>query len=166
MFYTAVHNDSAGRPSDLGHVRALLALATATVSNTSSSVHSLKNWKLHGPLFPSIDWSKSGALLPSSDLKKRPHYLYWGDSDISLAESVNLINYTNKNVFIKKRPDFFDSELIESGPGKREHLCFFKLFFNTIIRTSITIQWKLFILVQFCSQNQQAKPKTKLEFGI
>lgn len=110
MFYTAVHNDSSGRPSDLGHVRAMLALATANVSN-------LYAWKLHGPIFPSIDWSKSGALLPSQNLKQRPHYLFWGDSDISIAESQNLLNYTSKGFLIKKRAEYFDSELIESGPG-------------------------------------------------
>ncbi len=59
--------------------------------------------------------TKSGALLirPAP-----PHYLYWGDSQIHLAESDNLVNFTTTvPVFIDTRPGHFDSELVEAGPS-------------------------------------------------
>ena len=46
-----------------------------------------------------------------------PHYLYWGDSNIRLATSSDLVTFTNVNMqFITPRSGNFDDALVEAGP--------------------------------------------------
>ena len=46
------------------------------------------SWTKLGPVFPSYQNSKSGAILIR---KEPPHYLFWGDSDIRVTKSNNII---------------------------------------------------------------------------
>jgi len=121
MFYTAVHKSKDGRPSDLGNIRAQLALATCQWSQ----VHSLQDfrtcWKLRGTLFDDIFWTKSGALLIRGEQQDQhyyyPHLLFFGDSDIQIAVTSDLLHYNVTNRYlVSRRQDSFDSELVESGP--------------------------------------------------
>lgn len=120
MFYTAVHKSKEGRPSDLGDVRAQLALALLV--NGLRQVHSLEDFrtccKLRGTLFDEIFWTKSGALLIRDQAPpgQAHHFLFFGDSDILVAVTSDLLHYnTTDRYLVKRRPDSFDSELVESG---------------------------------------------------
>eukprot|EP00298_Acanthocystis_sp_HF-20_P002513 c12926_g1_i1.p1 GENE.c12926_g1_i1~~c12926_g1_i1.p1 ORF type:complete len:356 (-),score=151.68 c12926_g1_i1:26-1093(-) len=76
------------------------------------------NWTRKGILFPSIAWSKSGAIL------FRPNFspvMIWGDSTISpglqFATSPDGVNWTtSSSIYLPVRPDYFDSYLVEAGP--------------------------------------------------
>lgn len=72
-------------------------------------------WTRLSKVFPDIgSGTKSGALLirPSP-----PHYLYWGDSNIRLAVSNDLVTFTNINMtFITPRSGDYDDSLVEAGP--------------------------------------------------
>eukprot|EP01012_Entosiphon_sulcatum_P036209 TRINITY_DN460_c0_g1_i1.p1 TRINITY_DN460_c0_g1~~TRINITY_DN460_c0_g1_i1.p1 ORF type:complete len:339 (-),score=54.16 TRINITY_DN460_c0_g1_i1:21-1037(-) len=71
-------------------------------------------WTRHGPVFPSIQGSKSGALLIRD---QPPHYLFWGDSSIRVTKSNNLTSWPDPGeVILAPRQDSFDSQLVESGP--------------------------------------------------
>lgn len=94
----------------------------------------LVRWKKHGLAFSSDKyrntWSKSGAIvceLVGSDVMARKingkYQMYWGDSDIFLATSSDLIHWTpvedKKGKLIsvlKPRAGYFDSKLVEPGP--------------------------------------------------
>ena len=100
MFYTAYNGKD-------------IFLNLATTPNPTVS----DKWTYHGPVFPEITNSKSGALL----LRNRadaPHFLYWGDSSIKIASSDDLLHWPadGGKVFIETREDHFDSKLVESGP--------------------------------------------------
>jgi len=91
----------------------------------------LYHWTKHGLLFRSKEmWSKSGSIIsaykngtPVAQKIKGKYWMYWGDTDIFLATSDDLIHW---NPFIdaldgllsviKPRPKKFDSRLVESGP--------------------------------------------------
>jgi predicted GH43/DUF377 family glycosyl hydrolase len=108
LFYTAAYIDPKGK------ITARLALATSSTPTVKSS------WKRYGALFPTVAWTKSGALL-IRDGFPGPHYLIYGDSTlipgIQIATSTNLLNYTTlPGIFIHTREDKFDSALVESGP--------------------------------------------------
>lgn len=103
MFYTAVNTIPNG-------ARAKLSLASC---NTAKDPH-CRNWTLHGALFPNIFWSKSGALMVRHEA---PHFLLWGDTNISIASTTDFYSYTNTNqTIIGTRDGYFDSALVESGP--------------------------------------------------
>ncbi len=99
-----------------------------------ASSRDLVIWKKHGLAFGSDKyrniWSKSGAIvceLVDNDVVARKikgkYLMYWGDSDIFLATSGDLIHWTpvedkkgNLVSALKPRPGFFDSKLVEPGP--------------------------------------------------
>ena len=73
-----------------------------------------KSWQKLGPVFPSYQNSKSGALLIRP---QPPHYLFWGDSDIRVTKSDNLSHWDSiGDIILSPRADHFDSRLVESGP--------------------------------------------------
>jgi predicted GH43/DUF377 family glycosyl hydrolase len=96
----------------------------------------LYHWTKHGLVFLRAfngkyinHWGKSGSIVSSYD-NGQPvavkinglYWMYWGDTDIFLASSPDLINWTPVekadtlySVF-KPRPGKFDSDLIEPGP--------------------------------------------------
>lgn len=84
----------------------------------------LVNWKKHGVVFEDFpqtkDWTKSGAILPQKLEKggfKGKYIMYFGDSNIWLAYSNDLINWEYiENPVLKPRRDSFDNVLVEPGP--------------------------------------------------
>jgi len=102
MFYTA-YNGSA------------ILLNLATTENPTSST----GWTKRGPVFPSVQNSKSAALL----LRKSPglHYLLWGDHEIRIAKSTDPSLWPDiGEPLLQVRADKFDSQLVESGPPPLE----------------------------------------------
>ncbi len=102
---------------------------------TSSDLY---NWTKHGHAFAKafngryVDtWSKSGAIVASyengSPVAKKvngKYWMYWGDTDIFLASSDDLINWSpveEKDSVLKSvfgpRKGKFDSDLVEPGPA-------------------------------------------------
>ena len=100
-----------------------------------ASSKDLFHWTKHGQVFEKytvgVDkWSKSGSIVCKYEngkaiaVKIRDwYYMYWGDTDIFLAASDDLINWitvlvktdSSETVF-GPRPKKFDSRLVESGP--------------------------------------------------
>ena len=98
MFYTA-YNGSAIH----------LSLATTTNPTSGSSA-----WNRRGPLFPTLQNTKSAALLLRDS---PPHYLFWGDHDIRVTTSADPTVWTDTgSILLSPRTDKFDSQLVESGP--------------------------------------------------
>ncbi|MBX2893344.1 MAG: hypothetical protein KF734_20700 [Saprospiraceae bacterium] len=99
-----------------------------------ASSRDLVVWKKHGLAFGDAKyrdiWSKSGAIVcaqAGSDIVakkiKGKYVMYWGDTDIFMATSDDLISWkptTDKKgnlvAALKPRPGFFDSKLVEPGP--------------------------------------------------
>ncbi|GAB4580334.1 MAG: glycoside hydrolase family 130 protein [Anaerolineales bacterium] len=85
---------------------ARLALAT------SKDLHT---WEKHGLIFPTWDWTKSGAILTTPVNGK--YWMYFGDSNIWVAHSTDLIHWTAiEEPVIRPRPGHFDHTLAEPGP--------------------------------------------------
>ena len=63
-----------------------------------------------GPVFPSYQNSKSGAILIRN---QPPHYLFWGDHDIRVTESDNISSWSNiGDIMLSPRKGSFDSKLV------------------------------------------------------
>jgi predicted GH43/DUF377 family glycosyl hydrolase len=105
MFYTAVNVIP-------NAARAKLSLASCNLVADPQC----QSWQLHGAIFPDTFWSKSGALLVRPE--GAPHFLFWGDTNISIATTTDFFNYTDTGIFVvETRPEpYFDSKLVESGP--------------------------------------------------
>ncbi|KAJ3425647.1 hypothetical protein M0813_27613 [Anaeramoeba flamelloides] len=106
LLYSAVETLSDGAPLSR------LSLATSPTPHTASS------WIRKGPLFPSLGWSKSGALLIRDEA---PHYLFFGDSHsvngLQLAITDDLKTFQLQDgVWLPMRESNFDSKLVEAGP--------------------------------------------------
>ena len=97
----------------------------------------LVSWTKHGPAFAKAyngkfkdNWSKSGSII--SQVKddqlvaakiNGKYWMYWGDVNIHLASSSDLINWEpvtdnawNLTSIFTTRPGKFDSDLVEPGP--------------------------------------------------
>jgi len=75
----------------------------------------LKNWTKHGLVFPDLGWTKAGAIVPEKINEK--YWMYYGDTNIWIAWSEDLINWTPiEEPVMKTRESKFDSGLIEPGP--------------------------------------------------
>lgn len=86
---------------------------TARLALASSK--DLFNWERHGILFPELEWSKAGAIIPQ-EINSR-YWMYFGDTNIWAAWSEDLINWTRiEEPVMKPREGMFDSRLIEPGP--------------------------------------------------
>lgn len=82
----------------------------------ASSKGNLYNWEKHGLLFPQLEWSKAGAILPEPVDGK--YWLYFGDTDVWAAHSEDLINWTLiEEPVLLRRPGQFDSRVVEPGPS-------------------------------------------------
>ena len=72
-------------------------------------------WDKLGPVFKDDSWTKSGAIVPQKINGK--YYMYYGDTNIYLATSENLIDWKiSLSPVLKKRITNFDSALVEPGP--------------------------------------------------
>jgi predicted GH43/DUF377 family glycosyl hydrolase len=100
-------------------------LARLGVATSKDLVH----WEKHGPVFAKLGgafanhYCKSGAVLTRlidgrlKAVKYRGKYwMYWGEGEIRLASSTDLINWIPGPVVLKTRPGKFDSGLVEAGP--------------------------------------------------
>lgn len=86
--------------------RARLALATS---------RDLVHWQKHGLVFPELDWTKSGAIVPEKIQGK--YVMYFGDLNMWIAFSDDLIHWTaREEPVLKPRPRHFDTRLVEPGP--------------------------------------------------
>lgn len=75
----------------------------------------LKTWTKHGLVFPDLGWTKAGAIVPEKINDK--YWMYYGDTNIWIAWSEDLINWTPvEEPVMKTRESKFDSGLIEPGP--------------------------------------------------
>lgn len=99
-----------------------------------ASSKDMVTWKKHGLAFGDEKyrdtWSKSGAIvceLVGNNVLARKvkgkYQMYWGDTNIFLATSDDLISWKpvadrkgRLTPVLKPRPDFFDSKLVEPGP--------------------------------------------------
>lgn len=107
LFYTAYGKQDSSVAANDNSI--LLSLATTTDPFCASC------WTRHGAVFPSIQGSKSGALLIRPEM---PHYLLWGDTQIRIAASKDLQSWPDAgSVLLSPRADHFDSTLVESGPN-------------------------------------------------
>jgi len=76
----------------------------------------LLHWKKIGLVFPRWGWCKSGAIVP---VKINGYYwMYFGDSNIWIARSKDLIHWETRKerVVLRPREGYFDSRLVEPGP--------------------------------------------------
>jgi beta-1,2-mannosidase len=94
----------------------------------------LVHWEKHGLAFGAKKyrnvWSKSGAIVCEREGDRiiarkidGKYWMYWGDTDIFLATSSNLIDWKPLEdetgqlaLALSPRPGFFDSRLVEPGP--------------------------------------------------
>jgi predicted GH43/DUF377 family glycosyl hydrolase len=102
LFYSAVENNN-GVP--------ISRLALATMYEPWNPL----SYTLHGPVFPQLKWSKSGALLIQ---QSGPSYLIFGDSTLEpglqIAYTNDLLHYhLMDGIFLPVRTDSFDSFLVE-----------------------------------------------------
>ena len=92
----------------------------------------LTHWIKHGLVLKGTytdTWSKSGAIVAKltgdrmvAQKINGKYWMYWGDTDLFLATSENLIDWMpfeengKAKPVLKPRPGYFDSRLVESGP--------------------------------------------------
>lgn len=107
------------------------SLAILMVATTKD----LRTWQKHGPVFRNtVDfaelWSKSGSIVTVqrdgkfiAEKVNDKYWMYWGDTDLYLATSDDLIDWTpitnvdgNLTKIVEPREGKFDSELVEPGP--------------------------------------------------
>lgn len=113
MTYTQYRRESTGKIARLG------------VATSSDLIH----WVKHGPVFEKLGgefashYCKSGAILTRLvngrliAVKYRGAYwMYWGEGEIRLANSDNLLDWNPGPVVLRTRPNKFDSALVEAGP--------------------------------------------------
>ncbi len=102
-----------------------------------ASSNNLFHWEKHGHVFAKThhgkfinEWSKSGSIVsnynsgtPVATKINGKYWMYWGDTDIFLASSDDLINWTPVETSDGKllsvfgpRKGKFDSDLVEPGP--------------------------------------------------
>ena len=95
-----------------------------------ASSRDLITWTKHGPAFARAEggkfrdrWSKSGAIVCDSQADRfiatridNRYWMYWGDTDIFLAWSDNLVDWTPIGSALAPRRQRFDSALVEPGP--------------------------------------------------
>ncbi len=102
-----------------------------------ASSRDLINWEKHGLAFEDAyngkyihAWSKSGSIVCKCDgssliatLINSKYWMYWGDTDIYIAISTNLKDWTpvedengKLKIVFSPRDGYFDSRLVEPGP--------------------------------------------------
>jgi len=100
-------------------------LARLSVATSRDLVH----WTKHGPAFAKLGgefanhYCKSGAIvtgLADGRLVAKKHlgkyWMYWGEGEVRLASSDNMLDWVPGPVVLRTRPGKFDSSLVEAGP--------------------------------------------------
>ncbi|TVR17641.1 MAG: glycosidase [Balneolaceae bacterium] len=86
-----------------------------TARQALASSKDLFEWERHGLIFPQLGWTKAGAIVPKQINGK--YWMYFGDTNIWIAHSEDLINWTPiEEPVMRPREGMFDSGLIEPGP--------------------------------------------------
>lgn len=86
-----------------------------TARQALASSKDLFNWERHGLIFPELGWTKAGAIVPI--MINDRYWMYFGDTNIWIAWSEDLINWTPiEEPVMRPREGMFDSGLIEPGP--------------------------------------------------
>lgn len=107
------------------------SLAILMVATTAD----LRTWVKYGPVFRNTEefaelWSKSGSIVTVQKAGKfiaekinNKYWMYWGDTDLYLATSDDLVEWTpitnadgNLTKIVEPREGKFDSDLVEPGP--------------------------------------------------
>lgn len=107
------------------------SLAILMVATTTD----LRTWVKYGPIFRNTEefselWSKSGSIVTVQKAGKfiaekinNKYWMYWGDTDLYLATSDDLVDWTpitnadgNLTKIVEPREGKFDSDLVEPGP--------------------------------------------------
>lgn len=123
------------RRDDGAYIMTYTAYDGTTARLCVASSFDLLSWKKHGLAFsdPSYrdQWSKSGAIV--CELKKNgevtarkikgKYWMYWGDTDLFMATSNDLLAWEplvdkkgKRLRVLLPRPGYFDSRLVEPGP--------------------------------------------------
>ncbi|HEY1789726.1 MAG TPA: glycoside hydrolase family 130 protein [Verrucomicrobiae bacterium] len=113
MMYTEYRRGNTGR------------LARLAVATSPDLIH----WTKHGPAFEKLGgdfaghYCKSGAILTRlingrliAVKYHGKYWMYWGEGEIRLASSDNLMDWEPGPVVLRTRPGKFDSALVEAGP--------------------------------------------------
>jgi predicted GH43/DUF377 family glycosyl hydrolase len=113
MTYTEYRRGNTGRLARLG------------VATSSDLIH----WDKHGPVFEKLGgdfanhYCKSGAIVTRlvngrlvAAKYHGKYWMYWGEGEIHLASSDNLLDWIPGPVVLKTRAHKFDSGLVEAGP--------------------------------------------------
>jgi predicted GH43/DUF377 family glycosyl hydrolase len=100
-------------------------LARLGVATSDDLIH----WVKHGPAFEKLGgdlanrYCKSGAILTHlvngrlmAAKYQGKYWMYWGEGEIRLASSDNLLDWNPGPVVLRTRPNKFDSALVEAGP--------------------------------------------------
>ena len=86
-----------------------------TARQALASSKDLFEWERHGLIFPELGWTKAGAIVPQKINGK--YWMYFGDTNIWIAHSEDLINWTPvEEPVMRPREGMFDSRLVEPGP--------------------------------------------------
>jgi len=116
-------------------------------------------WKKHGPIFEDFEykknniegWTKSGAILPKKLEKgnfKGNYLMYFGDSNIWMAVSRDLINWEYiKEPVLSPRGGYFDNVLVEPGPPLFEISSGIALIYNSAGRYKDGLKYKVGVAI-------------------
>ncbi len=86
----------------------------------------LYHWTKHGHAFANADstWSKSGSIVSNYKDGKivaakinGKYWMYWGDTNIWIATSDDLVSWTPGQLVFGPRKKKFDNDLVEPGPA-------------------------------------------------
>ena len=95
-----------------------IAFDGKTARNALATSKDLRNWErigTDGLTFPEVGWSKAGAIVPQK-INGR-YWMYFGDTDMWVAWSEDLINWNVIDEPVMRRRDgMFDSRVVEPGP--------------------------------------------------
>jgi predicted GH43/DUF377 family glycosyl hydrolase len=122
------------RRSDGLYIMTYTAYDQRTARLCVASSRDLERWEKHGLVLSEFKyrnlWSKSGAIVCErkgdkmvAKKIKGKYYMYWGDTDLFMATSEDLISWRpledNKGALVRvmqPRAGMFDSRLVEPGP--------------------------------------------------
>lgn len=134
-YFDGVEDPRIIETADNSYIMTYTAYEGKTARLAIASSTDLKSWTKHGLVFKEEKyrdkWSKSGAIVVETQNGKNTakkikgkYWMYFGDTDLFLAKSDDLINWTvcenaeNQKMIsvLHPRMGYFDSRLVEPGP--------------------------------------------------